>query len=148
MDPVDLRHKIGDVLLHQKFGVFTSITPSDSPHPSLVAFIASADLSWIVFATPLKSRKIQFLDRHPSVSFFWDSRHNVAEDVQTAVTITAFGRAEIPKLDTIPELKRQYLARHPYMEDFVESPSTTLVIVHVNQFEVVSQFQTVEFLVL
>lgn len=139
----EIQESILKVLESQKFGIFTSISELNEPHPTLVAYHFSNDLTTIVFATPKNTRKFNNLILHSNVSFFWDNRTNSGEDISHAFTVSAIGSAaEVPD-NLLKEIKTKYLARHPYMEDFIESPFTALISVTIKRFELVSQFQNV-----
>jgi general stress protein 26 len=139
----EIQKNIFNVLEGQKFGIFTSVSELNDPHPTLVAYTISTNLKEIVFATPESTRKFRNIILRPHVSFFWDSRINSADDIKNAFTVSAIGEAEILNEPQLSIAKQAYLKRHPYMEDFIETPTTRLVSVKVKRFELVSQFQNV-----
>jgi hypothetical protein len=72
-----------------------------------------------------------------------DSRSNQTNDFREAIAVTALGRAkELIDAEREKHLAL-YLGKHPYLEDFVNSPSCALLKIEVEHYYVVSRFQNV-----
>ena len=119
-------------------------THSDGqPYASLVAFNASADLRHIYFVTPKTTRKFANLTADHRVAIMINSSTNQASDFHQAISVTAVGSAEeIGESEKGPILK-QYLAKHPHLEEFVRAPSCALVGISVKTYFLVKNFQNV-----
>jgi len=116
-------------------------TQSDEgPYANLVAFTAADDLGRLFFATARSTRKYANLSKRPEASLLVDNRSNRLVDFRDAVAVTAVGSVEETKREEWADL---YLFKHPYMSDFVRSPSTALLALKVRRYVMVSKFQNV-----
>ena len=139
-----LQREIAELLLSQKLAVLATQSPSGWSYSSLIAFAATDDLQKIVFATPKATRKFANINHNPKVSLLIDNRSNNEKDFHDAKAVTVMGTAELIDPDTSPiELKSLYLGKHQYLEDFLRSPSTALIIISVKCYYLVSRFQEV-----
>jgi len=72
-----------------------------------------------------------------------DNRSNRENDFHQAAAVTVTGVVkEVEGLGKGP-LLRLYLSKHPYLKDFVSSPTCALLRMHVETYYVVRQFQNV-----
>ncbi|MHA1681959.1 MAG: hypothetical protein ACTSUE_13555 [Promethearchaeota archaeon] len=107
------------------------------PYPSVVAFAFSEDLSEITFAIPVASQEYLNLDKLPHVTFIANNYNN-----DHAPVITAFGISEIVNGSGAQDvLKDLLLTRHPNLKAFVEGTGTRQVIIHVEKYQVVTNFE-------
>lgn len=116
---------------------------AEGPYCSLVAFVVSENLRQLVFATSRNTRKYARLAEDGRVALLIDSRENQESDFHNAAAVTVQGTAaEVPpeQGDTV---RRTYLARHPYLADFLASPSCALLRVQVRSYILVDHFQHV-----
>jgi len=138
----ELRDFLRDVFSSQRLAVLATHSRG-APYCSLVGFAATDDLKFLLFATTRSTRKFANLNLDQRVSLLIDTRANRDEDFQKAAAITATGQAtevDEPEKDNILKV---YLAKHPYMEGFVSSPTCALVKVKVDTYYVVRRFQEV-----
>ena len=113
------------------------------PYASLVAFYADKDLKHIYFVTPKTTRKYANLTADNRVAIMVNSATNQIADFHQAISVTAVGKAkDIADADK-ERILTQYLAKHPYLEDFVRSPTCALVGVAVGSYFMVKNFQNV-----
>ena len=113
------------------------------PYASLVAFYAADDLKHIYFVTPKTTRKFANLNADSRVAVMVNSSTNQASDFHQAISVTAIGCAvEIRGSEKEPILK-QYLAKHPHLDEFVRAPSCALVGISVKTYFLVKNFQNV-----
>lgn len=119
-------------------------TQSDGgPYGNLVAFSATDDLKHLLFATTRSTRKYDNLLKTPQVSMVIDNRSNKEGDFHEAVAVTATGivkEVSGPERDSLVTI---YLAKHPYLLDFVKSPTCALLKVEVGTYYIVRKFQQV-----
>ncbi len=135
---------ITELLLSQKLAVLATVDPNGSSYASLIAFAASADLQRIVFATSRATRKFANLRHNPKISLLVDNRSNREDDFHEAKAVTVIGVAEIIEPPASPgNAAALYLEKHPYLEDFLTSPSTAFILVSVWRYYLVSRFQEV-----
>lgn len=114
------------------------------PYGSLVAFAATADLKFLLFATTRATRKYANLVKNGGVALVIDTRTNRKADFADAAAVTALGVAEEIAGPERRELCRIYLEKHPSLREFTESPTTALLKVSVTTYVVVSRFQNVQ----
>ena len=139
---VDVRRTVAALLAGQRLAVLAT-QGSKGPYASLVAFAATRDLRQLVFATTRATRKFANLTGDSRVALLVDSRSNRESDFHEAVGATVMGTAREATLDERERLTTLYLGRHPYLREFLSSPSCALVMVEVAAYYVVSRFQEV-----
>lgn len=138
-----LKEIVTGIIDSQKLAVLAT-QKDGKPYGSLVAFAASADLKTILFATTRATRKYANLLAEAHAALVIDTRTNQTADFSDAAAATVLG-----DVVEVPEGERQkflgiYLEKHPYLKEFVESPTTALLMVHVKKYIVVSRFQNVQ----
>jgi heme iron utilization protein len=116
---------------------------SGRTYGSLVAFAATDDLKSLLFATTRETRKFDNLTLNPMVALVMDNRANQETDFHRAIAVTATGSVKesvAPEKDLLLKL---YLSKHPYLKEFVTSPTCALLKVDVDTYYIVSNFQNV-----
>jgi len=142
-DPI--RRQAARLLATQKLAVLAT-HGAGQPYGSLVSIAVTDDLRHVLFATTRSTRKFENLRADPRVALVVDNRQNTEADLHRAMALTLTGRAEeIPPEDRDAGL-RLYLERHPYLKDFVTSPTCALVRVRVQSLYLVQRFQEVSVL--
>jgi len=114
------------------------------PYGSVVAFAFDGELEHFVFATPTATRKYRLLSECEQVALVVDNRGRYPEDMMRVEALTVTGRAH--RVDNEPEFDRWsslLLARHPYLDSFVQAPSTALFRAEAIRFLHVTRFQEV-----
>ncbi len=142
---MDEMKQLSEILKTKHFGVFTTIH-NNSPHSTLVCFGVSEDLGELFFLTPTHTRKFVNLHLYQRVSLFVDNTSNQPDEIFSATTVSANGTVRLERDMTDEERKRYidlYLKKNPHMEFFVK-PSVSLVVIKVDRYEIVRNFQTVE----
>lgn len=141
-DTTTLTDEIGALFANQPLAVL-STHADGQPHSSLVAFACREDLSTLLFATTRATRKYANIEKDPRVSLLIDNRSNKVADFHDAVAVTVTGTAhEVSGDDKTSDLSL-YLSKHPHLEDFVTAPSSALIRVTVDTYEIVTRFQHV-----
>ena len=126
----------------QRLGVLSTYG-RDHPYSSLVAFAASEDLTMLIFATVRSTRKYNNLTRNARVSLLVDNRSNQPSDFNDAIAVTATGEAREVEKHESASLRQLYLDKHPYLREFIMSPTCALLKICVQQFYLVHSFQQV-----
>ena len=138
----EIQRRLRDLCISQKLAVVS--TQSDGqPYASLVAFVASDDLHHIFFVTPRTTRKFANLTSDPRVAVLINSSANEESDFHDAISITATGMAEEIMDPDRKNVLKQYLSKHPYLEDFARSPSCAVIRVAAKSYYMVQNFQKV-----
>jgi len=130
------------LLADERLGVL-STHHDGQPYASLVAFVADETMRHLLFATPRPTRKFANLAADPRVAMLIDSSRNSTADISRASAATAVGSARELTGDERATAADRFAARHPYMADFVGSPSTALLCIEVETWFVVRRFQHV-----
>ena len=123
---IDLEAQVGNLFRSQGLAVL-STQGEGQPYSSLVACAATPGLRELLFATTRETRKFHNLAAEPRVSLLIDNRANRETDFQEAMAATAVGRAAEVEGADLAELRGVYLAKHPYLEDFLVAPSCALI---------------------
>jgi nitroimidazol reductase NimA-like FMN-containing flavoprotein (pyridoxamine 5'-phosphate oxidase superfamily) len=114
------------------------------PYGSLVAFAFTKDLRCFVFATPRATRKYSLLCECKRVALVVDNRSKYPNTMMKVSAVTVTGRAEEIEPGSQFERWAALLTdRHPYLQTFVQAPSTALFRVHVVRYLHVTRFQEV-----
>jgi hypothetical protein len=113
------------------------------PYGSLVAFYATDDLKYLLFATTRSTRKYDNLIRTPQVAMVIDNRSNKEGDFHEAIAATAIGKVKEVNGPEKEQFKALFLAKHPGLFDFVQSPACALLKIEVGTYYIVRQFQQV-----
>lgn len=135
--------KIRALLSSQRLAVL-STQRDGQPYSSLMAYGYTADLQFILVATGTNTRKHQNIMQESRVSLLIDNRSNSEGDFQAATALTIVGTAEKVEVINHPVYKELYLAKHPSLEKFLSSPSTSFFRIKVDHYLLVSEFQKVE----
>jgi heme iron utilization protein len=137
-----LEIQLRDLFSSQRLAVL-STQSEGQPYASLVSFVATDDLKYLVFATSRATRKYANLAADARAALLIDSRSNRDSDLEQAVAVTATGAVEElqgPERDRLVDL---YLVKHPSLGEFVNSPSNALLQLKVETYVVVRRFQDV-----
>ena len=137
-----IRKTLKDLFASQRLGVLATYGEGQ-PYSSLVAFAATNDLKYLVFATTRATRKYANLSAESRVAMLVDNRSNQDSDFHSAIAVTALGEAEEVKESERGHFLKLYLAKHPYLEEFVNSPTCALLKMCVDRYYMVSRFQNV-----
>jgi hypothetical protein len=79
----------------------------------------------------------------PRVAVLVDNRKNDPSDFAEAAAVTALGKAWELQGAERQGFLQVYLARHPYLKDFVAAPTCALLRIQVDKYITVSRFQEV-----
>ena len=138
----ELENLIRELFESQKLAVLGTQTQGQ-PYANLIAFAASDDLKSLYFATARATRKYANIEADARVTVLIDNRSNQDSDFSQAVAVTATGTAKEVADSKRDEVLAIYLAKHPMLKDFVQSPSCALLQVKVATYYLVRRFQNV-----
>lgn len=133
---------IQDLLTSQPLAVL-STHQAGQPYSNLVAFAAAPDLKNIFFATTRATRKFANLTADPRLALLIDNRANQEADFAEAAALTVLGSAREVHGSEKEQGLTIFLAKHPYLKDFVSAPTCALLRVKVAKYVLVTQFQEV-----
>ena len=138
----EIQQQLKDLFASQGLAVLAT-QKEQQPYTSLVAFVATDDLTHIYFVTPKTTRKFANLAADGRVALLINNSTNDSTDFHLAIAVTAVGDAdEISGTERDQQLS-PYLAKHPYLEEFAKSPTCALVRVTVRSYYLVKNFQNV-----
>ena len=129
----------------QYFAVLNSVGKG-LPYSNLVSFTVTSDLRSIVFFTDRATRKYSNLKENSNVSLLIDNRSNRPSDIEEAVAITVIGNAR-EESERRKNLRELFLARHPYLKEFIDDPNNALIIVEVSEY-IIAGFKKTQRLVM
>jgi nitroimidazol reductase NimA-like FMN-containing flavoprotein (pyridoxamine 5'-phosphate oxidase superfamily) len=137
-----IRVILAELLRTQKLAVLSTVSSDGSAYSNLVSFAAPRPEN-LLFATTRATRKYANLKQNAQVALLIDNRRNDEADFHEAAAATALGRAvELADAERTAGLVT-FLARFPFLAEFVHSPSCALFRVDVERFIVVTKFQNV-----
>lgn len=139
---LDTLGKIREIFRSQRLAVL-STRNGEQPYSNLICFVASDDLSHILFATTRATRKYANLMQEARVSLLVDNRSNDPADTFQAMAVTALGVARELEDNEAGLALRVYIELHPHLKEFVSSPSTAMLRLDVEKYITVCRFQDV-----
>jgi nitroimidazol reductase NimA-like FMN-containing flavoprotein (pyridoxamine 5'-phosphate oxidase superfamily) len=132
-----------DQLLSEQRLAVLATDQGEAPYCNLVAFARPQGEHRLLFATTRATRKYANLAENRRVAVMVDNRGNTSADFHAAAAVTVLGVAEETEGEERAAAARTYLQRHPYLVDFVSSPTCALFAVQVEKYLLVRQFQHV-----
>jgi len=127
-------------------GHFAVLATEDNgrPYTALVAYALTPDMRQLVFATPKKTRKYANIIRSSNVALLIDNRSLKKRKLLETEAVTIIGIAKPVRKGTLRDkFAGTLLKKHPDLQEFVNSPTTALIVVDITQYIHVNQFQTV-----
>jgi heme iron utilization protein len=138
----EMKILVQDLLAGQPLAVL-STHQAGQPYSNLIAFAVDPDLAHIFFATTRATRKFANITADPRVALLIDNRANQEADFADAAALTVLGSAREVHGPEKEQGLALFLAKHPYLQDFVSAPTCALLKVKVAKYILVSQFQEV-----
>lgn len=136
----DVEAWIQELLESELFAVL-STQHAGQPYASLISFAATRDLKRIIFSTTRETRKYSLLKKSPHVALLVDNRSQKPPLINHIQAVTITGKATI--LSEKTKFSTLLLEKHPYLREFIENPSTALIMVDVYRYFFVRRFQEV-----
>jgi len=145
----------GNAVIHERLKAlnaeeyFAVLATDDGhrPYNSLVAYALTPDAKKIIFATPKKTRKYTNIIRSAHVALLIDNRSKRKKNLMETEAITIIGTAKpVRKGKTWNEFAKTFLMKHPDFEEFINFPTTALMVVDISQCIHVNRFQTISIL--
>jgi hypothetical protein len=137
-----IRKEVHTLLSGRRLAVL-STHGAGHPYANLVAFCASEDLRFLYFATPRSTRKFANLSADGRMALLISSSTDQVSDFHEAMAVTAVGSGGEIGGEERARALGPYLAKHPYLEDFVRAPSCALVKFIARTYILVKNFQNV-----
>jgi nitroimidazol reductase NimA-like FMN-containing flavoprotein (pyridoxamine 5'-phosphate oxidase superfamily) len=138
----EFRERMERLLGNQQLGVL-STQYEGRPYANLVAFAATKDAKYLLFATTRSTRKYANIESDSRVAMLIDNRSNRTDDFHSAMAVTATGKAEELEADEREKYVNIYLRKHPHLRDFVEAPSCAFFRIKIDTYILVNRFQEV-----
>lgn len=114
------------------------------PYTSLISFAITPDLKEVIFATPKNTRKFRNIAMAKDVAILIDNRSNKKKGLMETEAVTVTGEASVLRRGRAwLEYAGTLLKKHPELEEFINAPTTALVIVCIKSCIHVGQFQSV-----
>jgi uncharacterized protein YhbP (UPF0306 family) len=138
----ELKKDLMEMFSEQRLAVLAT-QQSGAPYGNLVAFAATEDAKTLMFATSRSTRKYVNISADSRIALVIDNRSNEVEDFHKAMAATAVGSATEVGEPERGDLVEIYLRKHPYLSEFLKSPTCALLKVDVQKYVVVYRFQNV-----
>jgi nitroimidazol reductase NimA-like FMN-containing flavoprotein (pyridoxamine 5'-phosphate oxidase superfamily) len=136
-------NRLKDFFLTQRLTVLATQEP-DHPYLSLMAYVLTDDLKYLIAATKRGTRKYSNIIKTPGVAFLVDNRMNQVGDFQKTLAITGIGTAEETEEPEKETLIVQFLETHPELDAFVRSPDCAIFKIKIDKYIIISRFQETE----
>lgn len=134
---------IKDLCTEQSFAVLATQGNQES-YTSLISFAVSSDYGQIAFATPVNTKKLDFIKGNNQVSVLIDNRSTDPESINDIVAVTVMGQARVlNETAEIEKWSKALMAKHNYLANFIQAPTTAIVLIDVAKYYFVSSFQAV-----
>lgn len=139
----EIEHEIRALCLEEPFAVLAT-QGGGQPYTSLISFAMSEDMKHLVFSTPTQTRKYSLIVANSNVSVMIDNRSRQPESINHICGLTITGRARILSVaGEIVKWQSLLTTKHSYLQKFVKSPSSSLILVETVRFLYVRRFQEV-----
>lgn len=114
------------------------------PYTNLISFAFSENFDHFVFATPAQTRKYDLISKNNKVSLLIDNRAQQPESINLIRAVTITGKAKIIEdPGQVGKWSNLLISRHSYLEKFVKSSTSALILVDNIRFFYVRRFQEV-----
>lgn len=133
---------IKSLCTNQSFGVLAT-QGDETSYSSLISFVTNDDYSKLVFATPIDTKKLDYISKHNGVSVLIDNRNDNPNNINDIVAVTVMGKAIILDEDKKDFWIELLVDKHEYLKKFTDAPSTAIVMVDISKYFYVSSFQEV-----
>jgi len=143
MNEQALRSRVTTLLHGQLYGVLSTQGEGGIPHASIIAFATADDLSAIIFATPRNTRKYSYMQARNRVAFFIDDRRARSEELMDVTGLEAQGTVRELHGQERDDYRAIYLARHPGLAPFADTPGSALMCLDVESYDMVDHVQHV-----
>ena len=142
MEEQEIKELIQKTLENQRYGVYNTVR-NEQPHSALVGFATTPDLSKIIILTPKNTRKYINTQLNQKVNLFVSTTTNDPKDLDTALTISVLGTAEVSEKinpEIITEYRRLFLEKNPHMSQLA-TKIDEMIVITVETFEVTKNYQ-------
>ncbi len=141
-ESTDSNDLLKQVIATQRFAVLAT-QENEQPYMNLIAFAASNDLAYILFATDRNTHKYRNILKNEKVALLIDSRRNDTSDLTDALAITALGSAGEITQNRGDKLIIKYLNTHASLSEFISSSETAIIRISVKEY-ILARFDKVE----
>lgn len=139
----DVAKKLRAMDAKEPFAVLAT-NENGRPYTSLISFAVTPDLAKVVFATPKSTRKFRNLVDTKDVAVLIDNRSKKNRGFIETQAITILGKAApVRRGRTWLEYAGTFLKKHPELEEFINAPTTALIVVDITSCVHVGNFQTI-----
>ena len=123
-------------LVREKDICVLATVSNDTPHCSLMAYVADQDCREIYMVTQRHSRKYENLMRNPNVSLLIDTREeHPGSHLPEAKALSVSGTFQrIDDENKRGHVRSRLLERHPHIKELLDHPDAALLCIRVNSF--------------
>jgi len=142
-DRDQVESEIKALCFEQPFAVLATHDESQ-PYTSLISFAVDEELKHLAFSTPSQTKKYHLVTKNKNVSLLIDNRDQQPESINLIRALTITGAAR--PLEDPEEIERWsglLVKRHSYLEKFIKSSTSSLILVDITRITYVRRFQEV-----
>ncbi len=143
VDRGQVESEIKALCFEQPFAVLAT-QDEDKPYTNLISFAVDKKLTYLVFSTPSQTRKYHLINKNKNVSLLIDNRDRQPESINLIRALTITGTAR--PLEDPEEIERWsglLFKRHSYLDKFIKSSTSSLILVDITRITYVRRFQEV-----
>ena len=115
-------------LINRKTSCVLATTDGNTPHCSLMAYIAAKDGDRLYLVTPRNTKKYQNIRRHPGVSLLIDTRGEQSRSLTEALTVAGTCHV-LEDVEEISKVKEAFKHQHPHLETLIGRGSIAFLYV-------------------
>lgn len=139
-----LPEKINDLVNNQMFAILCT-QGEMQPYGSIIAYAVTEDLSKAVFATPINTRKYNLLSNCNKIALVIDDRSKYQDEITKISAVTITGKArQISQNEELESYGNLLTTKHPYLNNFTQSPSSAVFVIEFIRYFYVTRFQEVK----
>lgn len=114
----------------------------NQPYGSIIAYSTNDDLTKIIFATPVNTRKYSLLSSCSNIALVIDDRSKFQNNLQqiSAVTITGKARQLVDELE-LKQYSHMLIDKHCCLKDFLNSKTSAVFVIESLKYFYVEKFQ-------
>jgi len=132
------KNNLQNLLKSQQLAVLATLSHDDIPYTNLIAFSQTKKVKELLFGTLRATEKYHNIKKNNKVSMLFDNRKNTPSDFSQAIIATAIG--------TVHEVEKQqyqdiFLAKHPHLDNFIKNKDCALMMIIVDKYIIIENFQ-------
>ena len=142
MNSENIHEIIKQTLATQRYAVYNTVR-NEQPHSALVSFAPTPDLAKIILLTPKNTRKYINTQINQKVNLFVTTSTNNPKDLETAITISVLGIAEVGEKiphNLLSEYRDYFFEKNDFLSSIADKIDD-IIVISVATFELTRNYQ-------